>query len=82
MRRWWRALNRVAIIVGAIVLLIYGVEAAIAIGRGQIVVGYNYWHAPLFAVLQLILVVALAPFLARYALKHWNDIKPPYEPRD
>lgn len=79
MSHWWRWLNRIAIVLGALVIVVYGIEAAIAISRNQIIVGHNYWHAPLYAWLQGVLAVVCAPFLFRYALRHWNDTKPPYD---
>lgn len=73
----YRFLNRAGVIVGAIVLVVYGIEAAVAVANGQIIVGFNYWNAPLFALLQLIVVLVLVPFLMRYAWRHWNDDGPP-----
>jgi hypothetical protein len=77
----YRFFNRAAVVLGAIALLVFGTEAAIAVSRNQLVVGFNYWNAPLFSITQLIVAIVIAPFLLRYALKHWNDTKPPV-PKD
>jgi hypothetical protein len=79
MSSWWKWLNRTAIILGGLLLSVYVIEALLAINRGQLVVGRNYWNAPLFAILQLIVGVICAPFLVRYAWLHWNDTRPPRE---
>jgi hypothetical protein len=79
MKDWWMWLNRVAIILGGVVIVVYATVALFAIQQNVIVVGRNYWNAPLFAVLQLIVAVTCAPFLLRYAIRHWNDKRPPLQ---
>lgn len=78
-RGWWMWLKRIAIVLGAFAIVVYALEGAFAIRDNVIVVGRNYWNAPLFAVLQLIVALACAPFLLRYAIRHWNDERPPTE---
>ncbi len=78
----YRFLNRTAIVFGALAIIIFVAEALVAISRGEIVVGFTYWNAPAFAILQLIVALVAGPFLLRYALRHWNDEKPPIEKRD
>lgn len=69
----YKFVNRTGIILGAIALAVFGIEAAIAVSNHQLVVGFNYWNAPLFSLTQLLLAIVFAPFLLRYALRHWND---------
>jgi hypothetical protein len=70
-------MNRTAVVLAAVLIVVYAVEAAIAISNNQIVVGRNYWNAPLFAILQLVMATVAAPTLLWYALRHWNDERPP-----
>lgn len=72
----YRFLNRTAVVLAAIALTVFGIEAALAVARGQLIVGQNYWNAPLYAGMQLIVCIVMAPFLVRYAIKHWNDEAP------
>ncbi|QGZ95488.1 hypothetical protein [Terricaulis silvestris] len=75
-------MNRTAVVLAAILIVVYAIEAAVAISHNQIVVGQNYWNAPLFALLQLVVVTVAAPTLLWYALRHWNDERPPRDRSD
>lgn len=72
-------MHRVAIVLGAILIVVYGVEAFIAITQGVIVVGWNAWRQPLFAVMQLIVALVAGPALVWWAMNHWNDDGPPVD---
>ncbi|MES1201474.1 MAG: hypothetical protein ABUS57_08490 [Pseudomonadota bacterium] len=74
---WWRWCNRTAIVFGAAFITVYTIRDVWAIAHNQLVVGQNYWGQPLFALLQLIVALIAAPFLVRYAIRHWNDTSPP-----
>lgn len=80
--RWYRPMHRIGIILGAIAIVVFGTEAAIAIRNNQIIVGWNAWHQPLFAVTQFIVALVAGPVLLRYALRHWDDPKPPVRKDD
>lgn len=79
MMRWWRTMNRIAIVIAAIFVTVYVIEGATAVAHNRIVVGENYWHAPLFAILQLIVFTVGGVALLWYAIRHWNDTAPPYD---
>lgn len=82
MSRWYRAMHRLAIILGAIVVIIYAIEAASAISAGRIIVGWDAWHQPLFAFMQLIVASVAGPTLLWWAIRHWNDTGPPVRKDD
>jgi hypothetical protein len=77
MLRWYRPMHRIAIVLAAIVIIVYAIEAAAAISQGRIVVGWNAWHQPLFAVMQLVVAIVAGPTLLWWAVRHWNDTGPP-----
>jgi hypothetical protein len=70
-------MHRIGIVLAAILVVVYGFEAAFAVARGDIVVGWNAWHQPLFALMQLIVVLVAGPLLLWWAIRHWNDTGPP-----
>lgn len=70
-------MHRIAIVLGAILISVYAVDAALAIAQGRIVVGWNAWRQPLFAVMQLVVALVAGPALVWWAIHHWNDAGPP-----